>query len=68
VQFAQYSTNVICLDENAQRLYESTRLVMKTIQQLGFSCRVETINAVEAWRGDRGQLNFRRGQLEFPGA
>jgi hypothetical protein len=27
---------------------------MKTIQNLGFSCRIETINAVEAWR-DRSQ-------------
>jgi type IV secretion system protein VirB4 len=63
VQFAQYSTNVICLDENEERLYESTRLVMKTIQQLGFSCRVETINAVEAWRGSLpgdGYSNVRR--------
>ena len=24
---------------------------MKKIQNLGFSCRLETINAVEAWRG-----------------
>lgn len=63
VQFAQYSTNVICLDENAPRLYENMRLVMKTIQQLGFSCRVETINAVEAWRGSLpgdGYSNVRR--------
>ncbi len=63
VQFAQYSTNVICLDEDKDRLYETTRLVMKTIQQLGFSCRVETVNAVEAWRGSipgDGYSNVRR--------
>ena len=35
VQFCQYSANIICLDEDADRLYESTRLVMKTVQNLG---------------------------------
>jgi type IV secretion system protein TrbE len=50
VQFAQYSANVICLDEDPNHLYENARAVMKTIQNLGFSCRIETINAVEAWR------------------
>ena len=63
VQFAQYSATIICLDENRGRLYESTRRVMKTIQNLGFSCRIETINAVEAWRGTLpgdGYSNVRR--------
>jgi type IV secretion system protein VirB4 len=63
VQFCQYSANIVCLDEDPQRLYESTRLVMKTIQNLGFSCRVEDINAVEAWRGSLagdGYSNVRR--------
>jgi type IV secretion system protein VirB4 len=63
VQFAQYSANVVCLDENRDHLSESTRAVMKTIQNLGFSCRIETINAVEAWRGSLpgdGYSNVRR--------
>jgi len=63
VQFCQYSANIICLDEDADRLYESTRLVMKTVQNLGFSCRIEDINAVEAWRGSLpgdGYCNVRR--------
>ncbi len=63
VQFAQYSATVICLDEDLDRLYESTRAVMKTIQNLGFSCRIETVNAVEAWRGSLpgdGYSNVRR--------
>jgi len=63
VQFAQYSANIICLDEDHARLYESTRGVMRTIQNLGFSCRVETVNAVEAWRGSLpgdGYCNVRR--------
>jgi type IV secretion system protein VirB4 len=66
VQFAQYSANIVCLDEDRDRLYESTRTVMKTIQNLGFSCRIETINAVEAWRGSLpgdGYSNVRRVML-----
>jgi type IV secretion system protein VirB4 len=51
VQFAEYSSNIICLDEDLERLHENTRMVMKKIQNLGFACRLETINAVEAWRG-----------------
>ena len=63
VQFSQYQANIMCLDEDRDRLYESTRSVMKTIQNLGFSCRIETINAVEAWRGSLpgdGYWNVRR--------
>ena len=39
---------------------------MKTIQNLGFSCRIETVNAVEAWRGSLpgdGYCNVRRVML-----
>ena len=63
VQFCQYSANIICMDQDPDRLYESTRLVMKTVQNLGFSCRIEDINAVEAWRGSLpgdGYSNVRR--------
>jgi type IV secretion system protein VirB4 len=63
VQFCQYTANIICLDEDPDRLYENTRLVMKTVQNLGFSCRVEDVNAVEAWRGSLpgdGYCNVRR--------
>jgi type IV secretion system protein VirB4 len=63
VQFCQYSANIICLDDDLDRLYESSRLVMKTVQNLGFSCRIEDINAVEAWRGSLpgdGYCNVRR--------
>jgi type IV secretion system protein VirB4 len=63
VQFCQYSANIICLDEDPERLYENTRLVMKTVQNLGFSCRIEDVNAVEAWRGSLpgdGYSNVRR--------
>jgi type IV secretion system protein TrbE len=66
VQFAYYSSNIICLDEDLTRLHQTTRTVIKTLQHLGFSCRVETVNAVEAWRGSLpgdGYRNVRRNLL-----
>jgi type IV secretion system protein VirB4 len=63
VQFAEYSSNLIVLDDDLSRLQENVRTVMKKIQNLGFSCRLETINAVEAWRGSLpgdGYRNVRR--------
>jgi type IV secretion/conjugal transfer VirB4 family ATPase len=63
VQFAQYTANVVCLDEDPEALRDSVRLVIKTIQNLGFSCRVETVNAIEGWRGTLpgdGYSNVRR--------
>jgi type IV secretion system protein VirB4 len=66
VQFAYYSSNVICMDEDLDRLHQAVRIVMKTLQHLGFSCRSETVNAVEAWRGSLpgdGYRNVRRNLL-----
>src|SRR5207247_10200590 len=66
MQFALYSSNVICLDEDRDRLHESAHLIMKTIQNIGFSCRLEDVNAIEAWRGSvpgDGYSNVRRGPL-----
>ncbi len=66
MQFALYSSNVICLDENRDKLHEAARLIMKTIQNIGFSCRLEDVNAIEAWRGSLpgdGYSNVRRVPL-----
>jgi type IV secretion system protein VirB4 len=63
VQFAEYASNIVVLDEDLDQLQENTRLVIKKIQNLGFSCRLETVNAVEAWRGTLpgdGYRNVRR--------
>jgi len=63
VQFAFYSSVVICMDEDRQQADNAAALVAKTIQNLGFSCRVETVNAIEAWRGSLpgdGYRNVRR--------
>lgn len=37
MQFALYSSNLVCLDEDRDKLHESARLIMKTIQNLGYS-------------------------------
>lgn len=63
VQFAFYSSVIICFDEDRERLDEAVALATKTIQNLGFSCRIETVNAIEAWRGSLpgdGYRNVRR--------
>jgi type IV secretion/conjugal transfer VirB4 family ATPase len=63
VQFCLYNTAVLCFHESEAQLEENAALVVKTIQNLGFSCRIETINAVEAWRGSLpgdGYRNVRR--------
>ena len=51
VHFAFYTTNIICADMDEDRLEESVALVAKTIRNLGYAARVESVNAVEAWRG-----------------
>ena len=63
VQFCLYNTAILCADENEDRLDEAVALVMKTVRNLGFACRLETVNAVEAWRGSLpgdGYRNVRR--------
>src|SRR5258708_39374955 len=63
VESSNCRANIISDEVDLVRLYESTRLVMKTVQNLGFSCRIEDINAVEAWRGSLpgdGYCNVRR--------
>ena len=36
---------IICMDEDPVRVEEAAALVVKTVQNLGFACRVETVNA-----------------------
>jgi type IV secretion system protein VirB4 len=63
VHFCLYTTVILCFDHYEARLEESTALVAKTVQNLGFACRVESVNALEAWRGSLpgdGYRNARR--------
>ena len=63
VLFAQYTTTVICGDADEASVEEAVALVAKTVQNLGFSARIEDVNSVEAWRGSLpgdGYRNVRR--------
>jgi type IV secretion system protein VirB4 len=63
VLFAQYTTAIVLMDEDPARLRDNLALVQKTIQNIGFSCREETVNCLEAWRGSLpgdGYCNVRR--------
>lgn len=51
VQFAFYTANVVCADSDEERVEESAALVAKTVRNSGYSARLETVNAVDAWRG-----------------
>ena len=63
VQFCLYNTVIVCAEETEDRLDQAAGVVTKTVQNLGFACRTETVNAVEAWRGSLpgdGYRNVRR--------
>ena len=63
VQFCLYTTLILCFDSNEALLDDSAGLVAKTVQNLGFACRVESVNALDAWRGSLpgdGYRNTRR--------
>jgi type IV secretion system protein VirB4 len=65
VQFCLYTSVVVVMDTDPSRLHESVRLVMSTVQNLGFACRLETVNAIESWLGSipgDGYRNVRRQQ------
>jgi type IV secretion/conjugal transfer VirB4 family ATPase len=51
VQFAFYASNIICAERDEDKLEENVALVAKTVRNAGYSARLETVNAVEAWRG-----------------
>ena len=58
-----YTANIVLLDEDAGLLQDQARELRRTIQTMGFGCRIETINAVEAWLGTHpgnAHANLRR--------
>jgi type IV secretion system protein TrbE len=63
VHFCIFTSVMVILGETAAEATRSAHLAVKTISNLGFSCRVENVNAVEAWRGSLpgdGYSNVRR--------
>ncbi|MGJ0492647.1 VirB4 family type IV secretion/conjugal transfer ATPase [Methylobacter sp.] len=58
-----YTSVVVLMDENRDRLEQSSRTVEKAINRLGFAARVETINTMDAYIGSlpgHGVENVRR--------
>jgi type IV secretion/conjugal transfer VirB4 family ATPase len=51
VAFGYYSPVVVLMDRDREALIENARLVVREIQREGFSARIETVNALEAWLG-----------------
>lgn len=48
-----YTANIILLHENKEDLHEYCRIIRREVQNMGFGCRFEDINAVEAWLGSQ---------------
>ena len=51
VAFGYYTPIIVLLDADREALLENARLVVRAIQRVGFTARVETINTMEAWLG-----------------
>ncbi|EGN2600652.1 transporter [Salmonella enterica] len=51
VAYGYYTPVVVLMHENRQFLEEQARYVRREIERKGFSARIETVNAVEAWLG-----------------
>jgi len=61
-----YTSVVVLMDEDRERLEHSARQVEKVISALGFACRIETINTMDAYLGSlpgHGVENVRRPLL-----
>jgi type IV secretion system protein VirB4 len=51
VAFGYYTPVIVIMDEDRTKLIEFARLVVREITREGFSARIETVNAMEAWLG-----------------
>lgn len=66
VNAGYYTSVVIIMSPDREKLDKAAASVLKGIQKLGFSGRVETVNAIEAWLGSlpgNGIANVRRPLL-----
>ncbi len=63
VRYGYYTSVIVLMDEDMATVEEAAKQVKTLIQNLGFSARLETINALEAWLGSmpsHGVQNIRR--------
>lgn len=45
------TSTIVLMHENQERLQDWARDLRRTVQTLGFGCRIESVNALEAWLG-----------------
>ena len=45
------TSNIVLMHEDQERLQDWARDLRRTVQTLGFGCRIESVNALEAWLG-----------------
>jgi type IV secretion system protein TrbE len=58
-----YTSLIVIMDEDREKLEKSSRMVEKAINKLGFAARIETINTMDAYLGSlpgHGVENVRR--------
>lgn len=58
-----YTSVIVLMNEDRDKLEESARAAVKIIRQLGFTGRIESVNCLEAWLGSlpgNGVANVRR--------
>lgn len=66
VAYGYYTSVIVLMGDDPASLYEQSRILRKAINNLGFSARIETINAVEAFLGSlpaHSKPNIRRPML-----
>ena len=66
VRFGYYTACLILMDEAQERLGQQAREVLKELRNHGFAAELETVNAVEAFRGSlpgHGWPNLRRPMI-----
>jgi type IV secretion/conjugal transfer VirB4 family ATPase len=49
--YCRYMGKIILMDSDVTALVEASRVLAQRLRHCGFSCRIETVNAVAAWLG-----------------
>lgn len=51
IAYGYYTPVIVLMSEDRQVLEEQSRFIKRKIERKGFSARIETVNAIEAWLG-----------------
>lgn len=63
VSYGYYTSTIILMGEDIKSLEQDAKIIRQIIQNIGFSCRIETVNTIEAYLGSlpgHGVPNIRR--------